>query len=62
MNRPQNGVPLPREVPIMGPHLLPCELSQDIGQLYKKPYFRPIPGEPKPGKPDVVIFVVISPC
>ncbi len=56
------GVPKPHEYQIMGPYLLPCELSEDIGQLYKKPYFRPIPGEPKLGKPDVAIFVVVSPC
>jgi hypothetical protein len=52
----------PREVPVLGPFLLPCELADDMSRLYRKPYFRPIDGEPKQGKPALVIFVVVSPC
>jgi hypothetical protein len=65
--QPPQGVvpkdaPKHREVPVLGPYLLPCELSQNIGQLYKKPYYRPIEGEPKIGQPDVFIFIFVSPC
>lgn len=57
---------LPGPEKIMGPYLLPCtvaeDMSKDLSRLYNKPYFRPIHGEPKNGKPAVVIFVVVSPC
>jgi hypothetical protein len=58
----KDAAPPARAIPILGPYLLPCELAHDMGQLYKKPYYRPIEGEPKIGKPGVVVFVVVSPC
>jgi hypothetical protein len=58
----KEGSARPHEIPILGPYLLPCELSHNMGLLYKKPYYRPIEGEPKIGKPDVAVFVVVSPC
>lgn len=66
--KPPHGQPsapasvLAREVPILGPHLLPCELSQNIEQLYKKSFYRPLSNEPQIGKPDVMVFIFVSPC
>lgn len=50
------------EIPVMGPYLLPCQLRQNISELYKKAFFRPISGEPSLGKPAVVLFVFVSDC
>jgi hypothetical protein len=60
------GAPAPgltqREVPILPPYLLPCELSQNIETLYRKALYRPLPNEPQIGKPDVMIFLFVSAC
>jgi hypothetical protein len=52
----------PKEVPISGPFLLPCNLRKDLSQLYNDAHFFPISGEPTLGKPAVVLFVYISDC
>ncbi len=62
---PKDPIIKARKIPILGPHLLPCELSHNIDQLYKrdnKGLFRPIKGEPKIGNPSVMIFVFVSAC
>lgn len=60
------GAPAPiitqRPVPILPPYLLPCELSQNIEALYKKTFYRPLSNESQIGKPDVMIFLFVSPC
>lgn len=60
--RPKDSILKPREVPILGPYLLPCQLRDDVTELYKKVFFRPIQGEPALGKPAVVLFIFVSDC
>ena len=60
--RPKESAVPPREVPILGPYLLPCELSSSIEVLYKKAFYHSISGEPPLGKPAVVLFVFVSDC
>jgi len=59
---PKDSILKARQVPILGPFLLPCQLRGDISELYKKSYYRPFKGEPKMGTPAVVLFVFVSDC
>lgn len=51
-----------REVPILGPFLLPCKLRGEVLKQYTRAIDHPIPGEPSEGKPTVRVWVFKTDC
>lgn len=51
-----------REVPILGPYLLPCKLRGEVLKQYTRAIDHAIPGEPSEGKPAVRVWVFKTDC
>jgi hypothetical protein len=50
------------DVPILGPHLLPCRLRKEVLNHFNGPMDVTLPREPKEGQPRIRIWLFISNC
>ncbi len=50
------------ELKILGPHLLPCRMRQEIRRLYRSPMDQTLFGEPVEGMPRIRVWVFRTDC